>query len=95
MKNGRIVHTWTVQNIPDDPETDSSLCVDVNDPWPCCTGPGTGDCDESNPEFSNIFLFQIRSQDVGTPIGRGLRNLIWHRMKDDVLTEGNDGSFGD
>jgi len=43
--------------------------------------------------FTDVFTFQIRAQDVGTPIGVGLRTLIWNRMKQDILTGGNDGSF--
>jgi len=95
LKDGRIVHTWVVRNIPDNPETDVTNCIGPGDPYSCCTGVGTGNCDETNPEFNNLFLFVIRSQDVGRAIGRGLRDLIWHRMKDDILSEGNDGSFGD
>jgi len=94
QKDGKIIHTWSIGNISDDPETDNALCVGEGDPWPCCTGAGTGECDESDPAFNNLFLFQVRQQDVGTPIGRGLRNLIWSRMKNDILSEGNDGSFG-
>jgi len=48
---------------------------------------------ETSTCFSDIFMFAIRAQDVGTPIGRGLRNLIWNRMKLDILTGGNDGTF--
>ena len=51
--------------------------------------------DETDTTFSDIFLFQIRAQDVGTPIGKGLRTLIWNQMKGDILTPGNDGTFGD
>jgi len=70
--NGQITQTWTIRNIPDDPETPE---------------------DETNPEFDNLFGFAIRAQDVGTKIGRGLQLLIWSRMKDDILTPGNDGTF--
>jgi len=48
---------------------------------------------EASTCFTDLFMFVIRAQDVGTPIGRGLRNLIWNKMKSDVLSGGNDGTF--
>lgn len=68
--------------------------------WKCrnyADNPDTPE-DESDPCFSDIFLFVVRNADVGTPIGRGLRQLIWNRMKKDlkvVKTKDNDGSFDD
>lgn len=49
--------------------------------------------DETDACFSDTFGFTIRQQDVGTRIGAGLRALIWAKMKSDVLSGGNDGSF--
>jgi hypothetical protein len=43
--------------------------------------------------FTETFGFAIRAQDVGSAIGVGLRNLLWNKMKADVLTGGNDGTF--
>jgi hypothetical protein len=41
--------------------------------------------------FSDVFEFQIRAQDVGKKIGTGLWQLIWARMKADILkVAGND-----
>lgn len=71
-------------------------CVAAGDPDPCCTGAGTGTCDDltqTDSCFSDVFGFQIRTQDVGTGIGVGLRTLIWNQMKQDILTPGNDGTF--
>lgn len=50
--------------------------------------------DESTTDFTDIFGFSIRQQDVGVSIGVGLRTLIWSKMKGDILTVGNDGTFG-
>ena len=50
----RAEHAVRVRNRLDDPETDASLCVGVGDPWPCCTGAGTGDCDESTTDFTDF-----------------------------------------
>lgn len=84
---------WTCSDIADDPSTDAALCVGPGDPWPCCTGAGTGDCDETDTCFSDTFGFTIRAQDVGTRLGLGLRALIWSKMKIDILSPGNDGVF--
>ena len=31
-------------------------------------------------DFQDIMGFQIRAQDVGTPIGQGLKQLIWNKL---------------
>ena len=53
--------------------------------------------DETSTCWDDIFMFEIRTQDVGTPIGRGFRALIWNQMKNDptVIDVGNDGTFDD
>ena len=53
--------------------------------------------DETSTCWSDVFMFNIRTQDVGSPIGRGLRQLIFNQMKNDpdVINPGNDGSFDD
>lgn len=43
--------------------------------------------------FTDVFSFQVRSQDVGTAIGAGLRQLIWNKFRADVLTGSNNGTF--
>ena len=89
-------NTWTCQDTGDiNPEENNIDCIDTIDPYTCCTGVGTGTCDEPiDTCFSNIFRFEMRAQDVGTKIGVGLRSLIWNQMKTDVLTGVNDGVFG-
>lgn len=52
------------------------------DRWECA-----GEC------FTDVFSFQVRSQDVGTAIGAGLRQLIWNKFRRDVLTGSNNGTF--
>ena len=42
--------------------------------------------------FSDVFSFQVRTQDVGTSIGVGLRTLIWNKFRSDILGA-NDGTF--
>ena len=32
-------------------------------------------------DFQDVMGFQIRSQDVGTAIGQGLKQLIWNKME--------------
>jgi len=83
---------WTCQD-RETPGTNAE-CLAAGDPYECCTGVGTGTCDDLLDScFSDVFGFTIRSQDVGTKIGIGLRTLIWNQMKQDVLSGGNDGAF--
>jgi len=85
-------HIWTCRDIQTPGE--NVECTDALIPWECCTGLGTGTCDGMDDTcFSDVFSFQIRSQDVGTSIGAGLRTLIWNKMRADVLTGGNNGTF--
>jgi hypothetical protein len=44
-------------------------------------------------DFTDIFSFLIRQQDVGVKIGVGLRTLILNKFKADVLSAGNSGTF--
>ena len=92
LSDGRTCHSWWCRDI-EVPGTNAE-CVGEGDPYECCTGVGTGTCDDMlDTCFSDVFRFEIRQQDVGTKIGVGLRQLIWNQMKDDILTPGNDGSF--
>lgn len=95
LGNRTTWQTWSCRNVVDNPITINADCVGVGDPWSCCTGVGTGDCDETVTDFSDIFTFKIRTQDVGTSIGVGLRTLIWNKMRADILTGGNNGTFED
>lgn len=49
--------------------------------------------DETDTCFGDTFGFVIRSADVGTPLGRGLRQLLWSKMRPAVLSAGNTGTF--
>jgi len=84
--------TWECRNI-EVPGTNAE-CTDIGVPYECCTGAGTGTCDDMiDTCFTDVFGFEIRAQDVGTTIGIGLRDLLWNKMKVDILSGGNDGSF--
>jgi len=89
--------TWDCRNRPAIPAFDVGTCLDVADPHPCCTGLGTGSgCPAGTPAdtcFSDVFGFTIRTQDVGTGIGVGLRTLIWNKMRQSILTGANNGTF--
>jgi len=77
-----------------DEDVDDDNCTGANEPWDCCTGSETGTCPEIlDTCFTDVFSFSIRTQDVGTSIGLGLRTLIWNQMKNDILTGVNDGTF--
>lgn len=69
-------------------------CVAEFDPYLGCTGPGTGaNLDPGSTCFTDTFSFAIRSQDVGVQIGKGLRALIWNKMRPSVLTGTNDATL--
>jgi hypothetical protein len=68
-------------------------CIAAGNPNACCTGLGAGTCDDDDLCFSDIFTTLIPAGAVGTPIGSGLRTLIFNRWKSDVLSPGNDGAF--
>jgi len=83
---------WTCRDI--EVSGTNAECIGTEDPYPCCTGAGTGTCDDLEDScFTDVFGFVIRSQDVGTKIGAGLRTLIWNKFKEDILSTGNDGTF--
>ena len=82
---------WTCRNTY---QGNNESCTALDTPWDCCSDLETGTCPEIvGTCFSDVFGFQIRTQDVGTSIGAGLRTLIWNKMKSDILTGGNDGDF--
>lgn len=88
--SGRTWQMWECKNVAAQLEAD---CVSAGVPYPGCTGEGTGSgLDPGDDCFSDVFAFQIRSQDVGTTIGTGLRTLIWNKFKSDVLPA-NTGTF--
>jgi hypothetical protein len=70
---------WTCQDIPAQLPAD---CTGAGIPYKCCTGVGTGTgCFAGETGFTDVFGFVIRSQDVGTRLGVGLRNLLVAKMK--------------
>jgi hypothetical protein len=92
--SSRSFHVWQCRNIDDiHPFKSNSECVGAGDPYACCTGAGAGSCDDSDNCFSQVFSFSIREQDVGVSMGVGLRKLIWNKMRQDILSTGNNGTF--
>ena len=101
--NGNVIQTksgrspklyWSCRDI--EVPGENAECLDLADPFPCCTGAGTGTCDDMlDTCFSDVFGYVVDSENPMLPIaiGIGLRTLIWNQMKQDVLTPGNDGSF--
>lgn len=87
-------HIWTCVDTPDKyPDWNNVDCTAAGVPFSCCTGPQAGTCNDPSTCFTDVFKFNIRAIDVGTPIGIGLRTLIWNQMKGEILTPGNDGAF--
>ena len=73
---------------------DVAQCASVGVPYPGCTGPGTGvGLDPGSTCFADTFAFAIRTQDVGVQIGKGLRALIWAKMRPSVLTGANNATL--
>jgi hypothetical protein len=69
-------------------------CTAAGEPYAGCTGAGTGEnLDPGDACFTDVFGFSIRSQDVGTTLGAGLRTLLWNQFRLDVLSTGNNGTF--
>lgn len=74
--------TWTCQDIPG---FDPANCTGVGVPHECCTGVGTGSgCPVAVTDFTDIFGFVIRQQDVGTKLGKGLRDLLVNKMRQSI-----------
>lgn len=89
--NGQSVRSWYCTDR--DPQL-AANCTGVGTPYKCCTGVGTGtNCDPGSTCFSDTFGFVIRTQDAGTSIGKGLRALIWSKMRPDVLTGANNATL--
>jgi len=86
-----INRTWTCRDKPTQLAAD---CTGVGVPYGGCTGVGTGTgLDPGSTCFTDTFAFVIRTQDVGVQIGKGLRALIWNKMKGDVLSAGNNATL--
>ena len=93
----QVDRTWTCRDTDAVPAFDVATCTGVGVPRACCTGVGTGTgCFEGTPAdtcFTDTFSFNIRSQDVGVAIGKGLRALIWSKMRPAVLTGANNATL--
>jgi hypothetical protein len=51
--------TFASMSIEDDPETDVTQCTAEGEPFDCCTGVGTGDCDETDGvELGDIVWYK-------------------------------------
>lgn len=86
--------TWRVWRCQDRPAQLVANCTAAGAPYACCTGAGMGTgCDPGSTCFADVFGFTIRSQDVGTKIGLGLRSLVWNKFKADLLSPANNGTF--
>lgn len=86
--------TWRVWTCRDRAPQLVADCTAPGEPYACCTGPGAGtNCDPGSTCFTDVFGFTIRTQDVGTKIGLGLRTLVWNKFKADLLSAGNSGTF--
>lgn len=69
-------------------------CTGLHEPYFGCTGVGIGEnLDPGSTCFSDTFGFAVRSQDVGVQIGKGLRALIWSKMRPDILTGTNNATL--
>lgn len=61
----------------------------TNEPIMGSTGNNTRYWSCSGSDFDNIFGFTIRAQDVGKKVGAALWQLIWSKMKADILKVAN------
>jgi hypothetical protein len=97
IESGAVDRTWRCWDADAVPAFDPLTCTGAGVPNRCCTGAGTGTgCFEGTAAitcFTDTFSFVIRTQDAGTPIGKGLRALIWSKMRPDVLTGANNATL--
>ena len=92
MDNGKVWQNWDCRDISRGNNAD---CLNNDDPWLCCDGPGAGTCPEVVDDcFTQTFLRAVQCPaDDGVLLGVGLRTLLFNQWKQDSLTPGNDGSF--
>ena len=71
----------------------------VNRTWTCQNMTDDPDTPENEAStcWTDVFMFEIKTQHAGMTIGRGLRDLLKNKMKNDtdVIDPGNDGTFND
>lgn len=70
-----------IYNHPDYPFTDVNNCVAEDDPHDCCTGPTTGDCDESTTDFTDFV------QGFGTTLKDRGDLKIWQDIQSKYTTQ--------
>lgn len=86
--------TWRTWTCVDRAAQLAADCTGEGEPYLGCTGVGTGEnLDPGETCFTGVFGFAIRSQDVGTTLGAGLKTLLWNKFRQDVLSSGNNGTF--
>lgn len=69
-------------------------CTELHKPYWGCTGLGTGeDLDPGSTCFSTTFGYAIKGGDVGIQVGKGLRALLWNKMRPSVLTGTNNATL--
>jgi tetrahydromethanopterin S-methyltransferase subunit D len=95
--SGGLNRTWTCRDTDAIPAFNVATCTGAGVPDPCCTGVGTGTGCYAGAAaqtcFTDTFSFVMRTQDVGTQIGKGLRALIWSKMRPAVLTGTNNATL--
>jgi len=64
---GRVHSTYHIkkEDSIDNPTTDPALCTGPSEPFGCCTGVGTGNCDETSTAFTDFtagFLGTLKTR---------------------------------
>jgi hypothetical protein len=67
----------------------NAQCTATGVPYACCTGNQIGICEC----WSETMGFDIRTQDVGTKMGAGLKELIRRQFVRSELSSGNDATI--
>jgi hypothetical protein len=74
-------YSVTVFNRTDDPETDVELCTAEGVPFSCCTGMGTGDCNESNTDFTELM------SGIGGTLNTRAQEKVWSDVQNRYETQ--------
>jgi hypothetical protein len=74
-----------IQDRADDPETDATLCTDVETPYPCCTGAYPADsndgCDEELTDFTDFV------QGFGVTLNTRVESKMWQDIQNKYSTQ--------
>jgi len=70
-----------IQDREDNPATDAALCTDVGNPFECCTGAGTGDCDETLTEFTDLI------QGFASTLDSRVETIVWQYIQGKYTTQ--------